>query len=110
MFAGQREEEPHYAIDIRPRYLAAELVAAHDLDRLRQRRRAAVVEIGSGGGDVAQRGHAEDMAVGLGTGDREASEIGLRLLPLPGERVGEDAELLEQIAAALDALLAGGAA
>src|SRR5215475_12499721 len=55
--------------------LPAELVEGHRLDRTLQGIHRAIVKVGCRQLDVAQRGHLEDVPVGLLVGDVVAAEI-----------------------------------
>lgn len=89
------------------RQIAAELAAPHDAH---ERIRATVMEIRCGDADIAKARNAEDMAVPFEPGDGVAPEVAALSNPPAGERIGEDAEFLKQVAADIRALMAGGAA
>src|SRR5262245_4498846 len=89
--AGQRREKRDDGSDLLISQLAVELRDPHRLDRLPQRRRTAVVEIGRGRSDVTQTGHANQFGL------RRAQGM-------------EDAVALKEIASNIDALVASDAA
>ena len=109
VFAGQRVQKASDQFDFPPGQHPAELASCHLLDRLLEGLGPAIVEIGSRDGHVAQARNAEDEPVIRLAGDGETAEVGGADGPLR-ERVVKDAEPLKQIAADIDALMAGDAA
>ncbi len=89
--AGQGPQEGDDPVDLRRGEFPAELRPRHEPDRLGERGDAAIVEVGRGDRDVAQARHPQHL--GDLVGDRD-----------------EDPDLLEQIAADIDALVARRAA
>src|SRR5262245_16549263 len=111
IFPRQRAEELDDEVDVRVRQVTSELNTPHDLDGLRQRGSGAIVEIGSGDGHIAEAGNAEHKAVALDPGYDEATEVGVADAgPTQHVWIVEDAELLQQIASDIDALMASDAA
>lgn len=91
ILSGQRAEKLYDQLNVLLWQLPTELIPRHNLDRVGEGRRAAIVEIGCRDRDIAQTWDTEYVTIVVLARDREATKI--RLGDIGAfERVREDSD------------------